>query len=266
VTEAALLVVWPALLGYAEAAVAYAGAAARPGGGLGRYAIWGVRLGWLAQTALLVAQAVRVGGFPWATWAGSLNLFVWLVVGVYLIWGCRSSFRLLGLAVMPLAAGLLVLAWAAGGAGEARRSDFGSVFLAFHVGLVLAAFAGFTLAAGLAALYLWQERRLKRHAPGVLRLRAPALASLDRLTGRTVAVALPALTLGIGIGFGRLTADGGGVDPIIVVTLLAWVVYASFLVLRWEAGWHGRRAAYLALLGFVLVLVVRLGLTPVAHF
>jgi ABC-type uncharacterized transport system permease subunit len=266
VPESALLLVWPALLAYAEAALAYAGGVVSPGSRLGGYAIWGVRLGWLAQAALLIAQAARADGFPWGTWAGSLNLFVWLVVGVYLIWGCRSSFRLLGLAVMPLAFVLFLLAWAAGGAGEERRSDFGSVFLVFHVGLVLAAFAGFTLAAGLSALYLWQERRLKRHAPGLLRLRAPALASLDRLSGRTIAAALPALTLGIGIGFARLESDGGSFDPIMAVTLLAWAVYAAFLVLRYEAGWHGRRAAWVAIAGFLLVHVVRVGLTPVAHF
>lgn len=263
--EVALILFWPALAGYAEAALAYAGETVRPGRSA-RYAIWGVRLGWLAQTALLIAQAARAESFPWATWAGSLNLFVWLTVGAYLIWGCRASFRLLGLVVMPLAVALFLLAWAAGGAGDARRSEFGTLFLSLHVGLVLAAFAGFTVAAALSALYLWQERRLKRHAPGLLRLRAPALASLEALAGRTIAVALPALTLGIGIGFARLEADGGALDPIMAVTLLAWVVYAAFLALRYEAGWRGRRAAYLALAGFLLVLVVRIGLTPVAHF
>jgi len=265
VGEAALLLFWPALAGYAEAALAYAGDTLRPGRGA-RFAVWGVRLGWLAQTALLAAQAVRAEGFPWASWAGSLNLFVWLTVGAYLIWGCRASFRLLGLVVMPLALALFVLAWAAGGAGDARRSDFGDFFLAFHVGLVLAAFAGFTVAAALAGLYLWQERRLKRHAPDVLRLRAPALATLDTFTGRTIAVSLPALVVGIGIGFGRLEADGGGFDATMAATLLAGVLYAAYLVLRYEAGWRGRRSAYLALAGFLVVLVVRIGLTPVGHF
>ena len=50
------------------------------------------------------------------------------------------------------------------------------------------------------------------------------------------------------------------------VTLLTWAIYAAFLVLRYEAGWRGRRAAYLALAGFLLVVVVRLGSVPVAHF
>ena len=73
-----------------------------------------VRLGWLAQTALLAVQAARMDGFPWSSWAGSLNLFVWFVVGAYLIWGCRPRFRLLGLGVMPLAVALIGDALVAG--------------------------------------------------------------------------------------------------------------------------------------------------------
>ena len=69
----------------------------RVGPRLARLGTWGVRIGWLAQTALLAAQAARADGFPWSSWAGSLNLFVWLVVGAYLIWGCRPRYRLLGL-------------------------------------------------------------------------------------------------------------------------------------------------------------------------
>jgi ABC-type uncharacterized transport system permease subunit len=263
--EVVLVLVWPALIGYAEAALAYVGETIRPGR-LGRWAIWGVRLGWLAQTVLLIAQAVDSGGFPWDTWAGSLNLFVWMCVGAYLIWGCRAPYRLLGLAVMPLAAALLVLSWAAGGADATGGSGSSSLFLALHVGLVLAAFAGFTLAAGLAAVYLWLESRLKRRSPGLLRVRAPSLVTLDRLIGRTVAVALPALTFGIGIGLGRLGSSGGRFDAVMVFALATWAIYAVFLVLRYEVGWRGRRVAYLALAGFALVIAIRLGSIPLTHF
>ena len=102
------LLVWPTLIAYGEAAVAYAGFF----GGRGdptRLAIWGVRIGWLAQTGLLLVQALDSDGFPWGTWAGALNLFVWLVVGAYLIWGCTPRYRLLGLTVMPVAVVLLAL-------------------------------------------------------------------------------------------------------------------------------------------------------------
>jgi ABC-type uncharacterized transport system permease subunit len=258
------LLFWPALLAYGEAAVAYLGEARRPGLA-GRLATWGVRIGWLVQTALLAVQAARSDGFPWSTWAGSLNLFVWLVVGAYLIWGCQPRYRLLGLAVLPLAVVLFVLARVGGGTGIGGHSHYSNLFLVLHVGLVLAAFAGFTLAAALSALYLWQERRLKRREASVLRVRAPALARLDEVAARTIGVALPALTFGIAVGLARLSDRGGGFDALMAVTVLTWVVYGCYLVLRHLAGWRGRRAAYLVLAGFVLVAFVRLVL-PVTHF
>jgi ABC-type uncharacterized transport system permease subunit len=258
------LLFWPALLAYGEAAVAYVDDIRHPGRGA-RLAIWGVRIGWLVQTALLAAQAAQADAFPWASRAASLNLFVWLVVGVYLIWGCKPRYRLLGLAVLPLAVVLLALAHLGGGTGTEASSGYSTGFLVLHVGLVLAAFAGFTLAAALSALYLWQERRLRRSAAGVLRLRIPSLHQLDRLTARTIAVALPALTLGVAVGFARLRERGGSFDALMGVTVLAWSIYAAFLLLRWEAGWQGRRAACLALVGFLVVALVRIGL-PVAHF
>jgi ABC-type uncharacterized transport system permease subunit len=252
------LLVWPVLLAYGEAAVAYAGDARSPGR-LGRLATWGVRIGWLAQTALLIAQAIRADGFPWDSWAGSLNLFVWLVVGAYLIWGCKPRYRLLGLLVMPLAALLLAVSYAAGGIGSAGETRFSTLFL-----VVLAGFAGLTLAAALAGLYLWEERHLKRRSRSILSFRAPSLATLDGLIGKTVAVALALLTLGIAAGFARVR-ERSDLDPVMAVTLVAWGVYVAFLGLRYGAGWRGRRAAFVALAGFALVVTLRLGL-PATHF
>jgi ABC-type uncharacterized transport system permease subunit len=42
-----------------------------------------------------------------------------------------------------------------------------------------------------------------------------------------------------------------------------WAAYALFLFLRFEAGWRGRKTAYLALAGIVLVVA---SLVPVSHF
>ena len=68
------LLFWPALIAYGEAAVAYVGVLRRPELAT-RLAIWGVRIGWLAQTCLLAVEAWQADGFPWADWAGALNLF-----------------------------------------------------------------------------------------------------------------------------------------------------------------------------------------------
>jgi ABC-type uncharacterized transport system permease subunit len=250
------LLVWPALLAYGEAAIAYAGNARSPGV-LGRLATWGVRVGWLAQTALLVVQATGAGGFPWSTWAGSLNLFVWLVVSAYLIWGCSPRYRLLGLAVMPLAAAFLAVSYAAGGVDEVGGTAWGDIAIVLHVALILVSFAGFTVAGALAALELWQERVLKSHPAGLLRLRVPSLLVLDRLTITTVAVSLGALTAGIVPALTRLPERGP--DVLIAGTVVLWALGASVLYLRVRAG-RRELAAALALGGVGTVIVLQLGL------
>ena len=252
------LLIVPALLGYGEAVVAYAGELRGPGKA-GRAGTWGVRIGWLAQTGLLIAQIADSDGFPWATWAGALNLFVWLVVTAYLIWGCSPRYRLLGLAVMPVAAALLLLAWIGGGTGVAEAGE-SRIPVAAHAVLILAAFAGFTLAGAMAVLYLWEERRLKRRDSNIIRLRMPPLETLDRVAGRTAAVSLALLTAGMVVGLASL--DAGELDLAMGVTVGIWALYAIALILRHESGLRGRRFARVLLAGLLLIAVV----LPITHF
>jgi ABC-type uncharacterized transport system permease subunit len=252
------LLVWPALIGYGEAALAYAGVF-RGSGRSARLGVWGVRIGWLAQTGLLIAQALDADGFPWGTWAGALNLFVWLVVGAYLIWGCTPRYRLLGLAVMPVAAALLLAAWAGGGTNGSTGDSVGAL-LAVHVGLMLAGFAGLTLAGGLAGLYLWQERRLKRRDARVLRLRLPPLETLDRLSARTALVSLGVVTAGMLVGLASF--DRGDFDLPMATTLAIWMLYAAGLLLRRGGRIQARRFALLLVFGLALVAVA----LPLTHF
>ena len=112
------------------------------------------------------------------------------------------------------------------------------------------------------ALYLWEERRLQRRAADILRLRLPPLASLERLTWRTIAVSLPLLTLGLAAGVIRLRqrrrrarrARGGDAPR-----------PGSSTARSSSRGRPAAAAAYLALVGFALVIVVRIALAG-SHF
>jgi ABC-type uncharacterized transport system permease subunit len=252
------LLVLPALIAYGEAAVAYAGEL-RGSGRYGRVGIWGVRIGWLAQTALLVAQALSVDGFPWGTWAGALNLLSWLLVSAYLLWGSKPRYRLVGLGVMPVAAGLLVLAWAGGGTGVEETGGDGWA-LAVHAALMLAAFATFVVAAATALLYLYEDRGLSRRDTRLVRLRLPSLEGLERLSARAVLVGLLLLSAGILVGLAWLDVDG--LDAAMTVTVAIWAFYGIALVLRHEASLQGRRLAWTLVAGAVLVAVV----LPLTHF
>ena len=121
-------------------------------------------------------------------------------------------------------------------------------------GLPGAAFAGFTLAAALASLYLVEERRLRRRSPDILRLRLPSLVVLERLTIRTIDLSWPLLTAGIAAGFVRLRSIHGGIDALMGITLATWLLYAFLVTARPT----GRRAAQLAVAGFACVLLARM--------
>ena len=84
---------------------------------------------------------------------------------------------------------------------------------------------------------------------------------LEKLTVRTIAISLPLLTVGLVAGFIRLREEGKGVDTLMAATIFAWVVYAGLLALRPK----GRRTAYLALVGFAIVLLARIVLAG-SHF
>ena len=252
------LLIWPALIAYGEAAFAYAGEL-RGSSRFGRIGIWGVRVGWLAQTVLLVVQALSADGFPWGTWAGALNLLAWLVVSAYLVWGCKPRYRLVGLGVMPVAVGLLVLSFAGGGTGVGERNGDGWA-LAVHAGLMLSAFAGFTVAAATALLYLYEDRRLSRRDTGLLRLRLPSLEGLERLATRAALAGLSLLSAGIVVGLAWLSVDG--LDSAMTVTVAIWAFYGLTLLLRREAGLLGRRLAWALVAGALLVAVV----LPLTHF
>mgnify|MGYP003514186695 CR=1 FL=1 len=52
---------------------------------------------------------------------------------------------------------------------------------------------------------------------------------------------------------------------LIVLTVLTWAVYGGFLLLRFGAGWRGKRAAYVTLAGFALVVALQVSL-QMGHF
>ena len=88
---------------------------------------------------------------------------------------------------------------------------------------------------------------------GAILRRIPSAEALDRLSYRTVIFAFPIWTFAIIAG--AIWADQAwgrywGWDPVETWAFITWVLYAAFLHARATAGWRGRRAHYVQLLGF----------------
>ena len=92
----------------------------------------------------------------------------------------------------------------------------------------------------------------------------PSLEQLDSLLYRTVGVALPLLSMLLITGAVWANESWGrywGWDPKEVGALVSWFAYAAYLHTRISHGWRGRKSAYFALLGFILVIFTWLGVS-----
>ena len=226
-----------------------------------RLAVLATLAGWAAHTVALIVRAVELGAPPLGSLPDAISVGVWVIVAVELMIEQRTGLRVLGAFVLPIVV-LLSLK-----ATTARPSSLApvlaSAWIWIHIALAMVGFAAFVFNFVGALMYLLQERQLKTKRPGAIYYRLPALETLDRLTFRTLALCFPFLTVGLLLGaIWARTAWGSALafDPLAFFSLVAWVISAGNLAGRAAAGWHGRRAAYFAIVGFAaLVLTLSAG-------
>ena len=137
----------------------------------------------------------------------------------------------------------------------ALRDALQSPWLVIHVIAAIIATGAFTLGGMCSALYLVKDWRLRAGSlkPGGYLSRLPDLDGLDRMAYRTQAFAFPVWTFAALIA-GPIWAQHAwgrywGWDPKEVWAFITWVVYAAYLHARATAGWKGRQAAVVALVG-----------------
>jgi cytochrome c-type biogenesis protein CcsB len=126
-----------------------------------------------------------------------------------------------------------------------------SYWLVIHVVSAIIATGAFTLGGITSALYLIKSRARGRETGYVARLPEPEV--LDRVSYRMHAFGFPVWTFAVLIT-GPIWAHQAwssywNWDPKEVWAFITWVVYAAYLHARTTAGWKGRNAAILALVG-----------------
>lgn len=97
-----------------------------------------------------------------------------------------------------------------------------------------------------------------------VRSRMPSLEKLDSLTYKLVGVAFAGLAILLVTGAVWANESWGrywGWDSKETGALVAWLAYGGYLHSRMAHGWAGRRSAYFAVVGFLLVLFTYLGVS-----
>ena len=214
--------------------------------------------GFVLQTLLLGYRLWTQTFLSWDHVYAYLGLLSWAIIAVYLITVWRYPIDALGAFIVPLA----FLAAAVSGVPEiiptTLPTAFRNLWLGIHIFMALLGYAALTLMFCAGVMYLMQENQLKSKRPGALYYRLPSLSLLDDLNGRALILGFPLLTQGIVTGSVWAKYLHGSYlhwSLTSLPLLLAWLMYALLLAGRFALGWRGKKAAFAAVGGFVVVLV-----------
>lgn len=221
-------------------------------------------LGLLVNVAGVVTRGVAAGRWPTANMYEFTILGVAVMAVVVLVLQRRRFLPFVamlatGFASVFLLIALMLLHVAADGVQPALQNRW----IYIHVGVAIAATGIFTVAFLTVVAQLLQDSRER----GTGTLATKRWRVLDQLPSSNVLEALTFRLNASGFVLWTFTLITGAIwaeeawgrywnwDPKEVGTFVSWVFYAAYLHARTTRGWAGRRAAWFAIAGFVVVIL-----------
>ena len=230
----------------------------RKSNALGRVALPAMTLGMVFQFVALTEAVLHTGQLSLASLHNSESLLALLVMAAFMVVYFLYHTTSPGIVVFPLVFLLTFIAATGQKPLLVITPGVRSGWLFAHIALIFAGYAALFLSFGASLVYLLQERNLKSKRDGGFLARLPALETIDEISYRALLLGFPFMTLGLVAGVVVAQASYGRLDyldPKILLSVLMWAVYLIMLYTRWNAGWRGRRAAYLATGAFAAAVI-----------
>jgi len=259
---------------YAAATLAYGWHFAKREPTVGRAATTLLLFAALAHTFVIGMQTMEVRHVPFANPSRAVSTFVWLLAMAYLYLELTTDERAMGVFILPIVVGLQAIPTVYPGV-ENADPVLDSPWFWIHVSSLLFAYATFAIAGVLGLTYVLQFKEIKKKHLGYFYTRLPSLLTLDDMNARAIALGWVCLSVGVAAGVWwtlqarTVSPDDPNLqamswsDPKVFMAGLTWLVYSFAILARRTLGWTGRRAAWLAALGFAFVL---LNFLPVSYF
>lgn len=227
----------------------------------GRIAVALTVLGWGIHVASVATRGLAAHRVPWGNMYEFSSMIALVAVTAFLLLLLRQPVRYLGAFVMlPVVCYMAIAGTVLYTPDGPLVPALNSYWIKIHVVAVITASGLFALSAVLTVLYLIRSRYdevvARGDEPGpVARMGKlfPAASKLDTNTLRVVTFAFPIWTFGVIAGAIWAESAWGrywGWDPKETWSFITWVIYAVYLHARATAGFKGRRAAMIALIGF----------------
>ncbi|HYY57477.1 MAG TPA: cytochrome c biogenesis protein CcsA [Pyrinomonadaceae bacterium] len=230
-----------------------------------RVAFAALALGFAMHTASLITDWTQEGHYPLFGLRETLSFLAWTLVISYLLTLSRYRATALGSFTLPLVALLTFMATVVrhrgGTPGDVTESGAAWLF-PVHTTMLLFAYASFFVVFIASIMYLVQERELKLKTFGAFFHRLPSLSTVNEIASHAAGIGLTLLTLGIATGMLWSSSRDGRLwhnDPKEIFAALTWLLYMALILYRSTANWRGRKAAWMGVAGFGLVLCTFIG-------
>jgi len=249
-----------AITAYIGAAALAATPFARPVNAPVRGVIAVLGFGVLAHAVALISFSLASDTLPLTGLGPSLSFAGFVLATTLLIVESVAREVSLTLIAAPLAALPTTFANVVGLIPGHEPAGARGFWLVAHIALSFAGIAAFATAAAAGAMYLIQRRELKSRRFGAIFRFFPPLATLDRVNHVAAIVGWIGLTLGVVLA-GAYSIAYRELNVLqLAWGLLAWVAVTGLALGRVLGGWQARRAAVLASVGFVAVVLLYVAL------
>jgi len=216
-----------------------------------------VVFGFVCHALFLILLGLQRGHFPITNLPESLCFFAWCISLTFMIANFRYRIYALGAFILPLVSVLTILSQLIWEEHHAIPPRLISRWVYFHGCVAFLAYAAFLLTFISGVLYIIQEKELKDKNFRFLYFRLPSLQVCDELLQRALFVGFVAMSLTIISGAIWAQYAWGQFwswDPKQTASLITWTIYFILVNYRLSSKWHGRRAAYISILGFASTL------------
>jgi len=197
--------------------------------------------------------------------AAAVTVCVLIVQYIYVLGLLRQGIRGLGLFLLPATALPLMLIPLFPN-DPILRIQTSSMMEASHLLFSLLAYAVLTLAMLHAIMHLLLDRALKRKQIGPIVQALPSLLEVENHMYGQVRSATWLLALGILTGLIWQWEAVGHLALLshkVILSMFSWAVLALLLTMRKQSGWQGRRASWMAISAYILLLLAYFGVRVV---
>ncbi len=225
---------------------------------VGKFAVNASIIGFVVHTVAMVLRIIESGRLPFSNQFEFANSFTWGIVLCYLVIHFIYKFTAVGAFVMPLAFLMMGYASMQPKVIKPLMPALQSRWLSIHVGSAIISYGSFAVAAGLAVMYLINEKNKDTNKKSHM----PDAEICDYLSYRVIAFGYLMLTLVIVTGAiwaKHAWSRYWGWDPKETWSLITWIIYSTYIHLRFNRGWKGKTAAWFAVIGFICVIFTFVG-------